>query len=243
MKSRNDWIVDLTKKSNEFPPRGMDLSDACVVAVTKSMISGAERQDRYPSVFTSRSIKASYVHKGQAAKARDAANVVKYIKIFGEHTMFGDEGVEAELPPRSTKGTPHSTGATELSLTAQDPKMEYNFKDAAVRAKAARQKLEAGKRPGSTSTAPAPKRRSTKQHDQAESVEETETEEPVHATGSQTSAVRVHSTRANDSFVMYIEWRNTQATISRNQWNIGKRYTFPRPGLRTKRISMSLFSL
>ena len=63
-----------TKKSddNDFPPEGMDLADAWVVAVVRSGISGEERSDRYPTVFTKKDLKATCINKGQASKKANA---------------------------------------------------------------------------------------------------------------------------------------------------------------------------
>ena len=45
---------NLTKKSSDgqFPPEGMDLSDTWVVAVVRSGLSGDDRSERWPIVFT-----------------------------------------------------------------------------------------------------------------------------------------------------------------------------------------------
>ena len=51
--------------------KGQSLSDAWVVAVVSSSISGEERQRRFPDVFTQKSLKTNFVHKGQAAKSVD----------------------------------------------------------------------------------------------------------------------------------------------------------------------------
>lgn len=142
----NDYYYDepvivLTKNSTDFPPKHMDLSNAWVVIVVKSGISGSARQSKYPDVFTGRSLKVGYVHKGQAAKEKDPNEVVKYVQIFGDTNMIGEEGMEGEASAKSTKGTPHTTVAVELTLVAQGLSMSYDYRDAAKRARAARQKL------------------------------------------------------------------------------------------------------
>ena len=73
-------------------PAGHDgLADAWVVAVVQSSISGDERNRRWP--FTQKGLRSAYVHKGQAAKAYDPnAKSFKYVRIFGQITMFGFEG-------------------------------------------------------------------------------------------------------------------------------------------------------
>ena len=68
----DEHTLTLTKNSddNDFPPEGMDLSDAWVVAVLRSGISGEERSDRYPTVFTKKGLKAAYINKGQCMNHR-----------------------------------------------------------------------------------------------------------------------------------------------------------------------------
>ena len=99
----NEPTLVFNKRSddNEFPPDGMDLSDAWVVAIVRSGISGDDRHRRWPSVFTQRILRAIYVHKGQAAKAQDKGSKhLKYIVIFGQNVMYGAEGATLGLPDK-----------------------------------------------------------------------------------------------------------------------------------------------
>ena len=57
-------------KRNDFsdwPPQGMDLSDAWVIAVIRSTLPGRHRYERYPTVFTVRGLQSEYINKGRAA--------------------------------------------------------------------------------------------------------------------------------------------------------------------------------
>ena len=66
---------DLWKKasaSSSFPPDDMDLSDAWVVAICNSRLTGEERGARWRNVFQKKGdLRASFVHKGQAAKLHE----------------------------------------------------------------------------------------------------------------------------------------------------------------------------
>ena len=67
----------------------MDLSDAWVVAVVRSGLSGDDRADRWPMVFTRKGLRAAYIYKGQPAKGRENSQVTRYVRIFGEISMVG----------------------------------------------------------------------------------------------------------------------------------------------------------
>ena len=58
----------------------MDLSDALVVvAVVRSGLSGDDRADRWPIVFTRKGLRAAYIHKGQPAKGGENSQVTRYV--------------------------------------------------------------------------------------------------------------------------------------------------------------------
>lgn len=149
-------------------------------------------------MFTQRALKASYVHKGQAAKDKDPKDIVKYVQVFGDTSMIGEEGVDAEVPTKSAKGTPYSTAAIELTLVAQVPSLVYDYNDAAKRANAARQKL-AKRQASADLESPPTKRRSQRGKDKtADDANNDDADqhdpEPTHATRSQTSKARVKKT-------------------------------------------------
>ena len=153
--------VILNKRSddNDFPPDGMDLSDAWVVAIVRSGISGDDRHRRWPIVFTQRILRATYVHKGQASKAPEKGSKhLKYVVIFGQNVMYGSEGAALGLPDK-IDGTSHSTSATELGLMAQVQDINYDFDQAEEEATNARAKDKGKKR---TTTEPGPTTRQVK---------------------------------------------------------------------------------
>ena len=81
-------------------------------------VSGEERNRRWPAVFTTKGIRVTYTHKGQASKGWDnKSKTFKYHQLFGMHNMYGSEGVEFEYPAKST-AKPNAR-VIDLGLTAQ----------------------------------------------------------------------------------------------------------------------------
>ena len=117
----------------------MDLSDAWVVAVVRSGLSGEDRAERWPIVFTRKGLRAAYVHKGQPAKGHDiTSKCTRYVRIFGEVSMIGQEGVDIGLPSKVDTVEPHSTSTTDFGLVAQNQATDYDFSKAEKEAESAR---------------------------------------------------------------------------------------------------------
>lgn len=130
----------LSKRSDpeEFPPNEMDLLDRWVVAIVESQISGEDRARRWPAAFSTKGLRATYVHKGQASKSFDnASKLLKYTVIFSQVNMFGQEAASFNLPERVYR-TAHGGNQTELGLTTQVQSTGHDCDDAAAKATAAR---------------------------------------------------------------------------------------------------------
>ncbi len=79
-----------------FPLPGLDLSDAWVVEIRKSNLTGVERKSAYPAVFHKYQ-NPTYHHKGRHSKALKNAGKWVYLVAFGMHQFFGTEGVNGNL--------------------------------------------------------------------------------------------------------------------------------------------------
>ena len=67
-------VARLIAKSSDFPPKGVDMSDAWLVKVLESDLTGKVRGARYPAVFDSKGgLRNTYTHKGRAAKSWSTA--------------------------------------------------------------------------------------------------------------------------------------------------------------------------
>ena len=99
-----------------------DLSDAWVVKVIETEMNGVDRNEKYPTVFSSKGLRANYVNKGQAAKGFDVKGVVKYKLVFGQYHMFGAEGSDLDMTLRAVGAflNPHGKSTIDLGLVAQN---------------------------------------------------------------------------------------------------------------------------
>lgn len=100
---------------------------------SRSQISGEDRARRWPAAFSTKGLRATYAHKGQASKTFDnASKLFKYTVIFGQENVFGHEDASFNLPERVNR-TAHGGNQTELGLTAQVQSTDYDFDDAAAK--------------------------------------------------------------------------------------------------------------
>ena len=122
-------IKDVNKKPGEFPPGGVELSDAWVVAIVKSSnMSRDERVTTWLVVISAKgALRSGYVHKAQAAKLFDSeANNFKYALLDGQHNMFGAEVVLHGLPTRRPDKL-KDVGAVTYGLVAQVENVKYDI--------------------------------------------------------------------------------------------------------------------
>ena len=67
-------VARLIAKSSDFLPKGVDMSDAWLVKVLESDLTGKVRGARYPAGLDSKGgLKNTYTHKGRAAKSWSTA--------------------------------------------------------------------------------------------------------------------------------------------------------------------------
>ena len=87
---RKEYLVD----KRLYPPSNMDLSDAWVIKVMASNLTGKERGIRWPAVFDSKGYpRRYYINKGRAAKMYDPDTKLFYYQgAFNLYQFFGSEG-------------------------------------------------------------------------------------------------------------------------------------------------------
>ena len=142
------------------------------MVIGESGISGDERTRRWPAVFSTKGIRASYVHKGQASKGFDATSkTFKYTIVFGQENMFDQEEASFNLLERVPNGTAHGGTQTELGITAHVQSTDYDYDDAATRATASRlaklgQKESRKRSTSKTEVSSSKKRRTTNRKQQ-----------------------------------------------------------------------------
>ena len=90
--------LDTKDKADQdlFPPTGIDLSDAWVIEIVRSNLTGVERAAKYPKVFASKGVVSNYVNKGRAAKVL-ISGVFYYRIAFNIVQFHGDEGRQERL--------------------------------------------------------------------------------------------------------------------------------------------------
>ena len=70
-----------------------------------------------PVVFTKKSLRTSYIHNGQPSEGFDTAGrVFKYDRIFGQFSMFGDDGLHYQLINGVVVSRSHGTSTTDFRL-------------------------------------------------------------------------------------------------------------------------------
>ena len=112
-----------------------------MVAVVRSGISEEDQGDCWPIVFTKKGLRAAYLYKGQPGKDYDKSEkCVRYVRIFGQVSIIGWEGLEIGLLSKNTIVETHSMSITDFGSTAQILNMEYDFEKAAKETDAAHTK-------------------------------------------------------------------------------------------------------
>ena len=107
----------------------MDLSDAWVVEIVRSNLTGRKRDEHYPLVFETKYLRKEYVNKGQAAKRYSSERKEwGYTVIFNSYQMFGWEGrshgLSRDIDPKLTITSKNSLMESERCYIQSD---KYNL--------------------------------------------------------------------------------------------------------------------
>ena len=79
------------------PPNDADLSDAWVVAIVQSDLTGKERNNWYPRVFASKYLASTFQNKGRPAKIFDDDTTNRHYRIAFGHYQSLDRRSESRV--------------------------------------------------------------------------------------------------------------------------------------------------
>ena len=115
---------------SDWPPQGINLSDAGIIAVIRSTLPGRQRYERYPTVFTASGLQREYINKGRAAKSYfKESKLWVYDVAFGIYQFFGDEGRKYSFNRDAsavTENVIHARADIDEGSTCQIQSNEYN---------------------------------------------------------------------------------------------------------------------
>lgn len=124
-------VARLVAKSSDFPPRGIDMSDAWVVKVIESDFTGKIRGAHYPAVFDAKGgLRHTYTHKGRAAKCWSTARKCYVYQVaFNKFEFFGAEGTAAGLSEEVDFGPYTIKGVIEEGSRCVVQSLKYDPSD------------------------------------------------------------------------------------------------------------------
>ena len=98
-----------------------------------SDLTGKERAAKWPSVFTVKTLQATYIQKGRAAKTYDLVTKKwRYTVCFGNVQLHGSEGELRGLSPKIPRQASHSRHTLGIGEVCEDPNDDGTAPEGAI---------------------------------------------------------------------------------------------------------------